>query len=83
MIESSVGWMVVLSLGTVVGLFVTVSMPIIKLTNVLTDITNRLETAEENIQDLSEKNRDSHKRIHERIDNVEKNVNEIRIAIKK
>ena len=75
--EYSISWMVVIALGTLVGLFLTVGKPIIKLNSTLTELITRMENAETDIKDFSLKNHESHRRIHERIDHVDNRVDDV------
>lgn len=75
--EYNIFWMVVIALGTLVGLFLTVGKPIIKLNNTLTELNTKMNMMETTVNSFTEKNRESHKRIHERIDNVENDLEEI------
>lgn len=75
--EYSISWMVVLALGTLVGLFLTVGKPIIKLNSTLTELITRMDNVETNISVFTEKNRESHRRIHERIDHVDNRVGDV------
>lgn len=79
--EYSVFWMVVIALGTIVGLFLTVGRPIIKLNSTLTELNVRMGTMETNINNFTEKNRESHKRIHGRIDDVENDVKDLKFDV--
>lgn len=75
--EYDIFWMVVIALGTLVGLFLTVGNPIIKLNNTLTELNIKMSAMETTVNSFTEKNRESHKRIHERIDNVENNLEDV------
>ena len=81
--EYSVSWMVVLALGTLVGLFLTVGKPIIKLNSTLTELITRMDNVETNISVFTEKNHESHRRIHERIDGVEDNVKDLKLDVER
>lgn len=69
--------MVVVVLGNVVGLFLSVGGPIIKLNSTITKLNTKMETMEITVNGVVEKNRDSHRRIHERIDDVENEVGKL------
>ncbi len=75
--EYRISWMVVIALGTLVGLFLTVGKPIIKLNSTLTELITRMDNVETNISVFTEKNRESHRRIHERIDHVDNRVDDM------
>ena len=75
--EYNIFWMVVIALGTLVGLFLTVGNPIIKLNNTLTELNTKMNTMEATVNSFIEKNRESHKRIHERIDSVENDLKDV------
>lgn len=84
MTESSFIGMLCISLGTLVGLFFTVGKPIIKLNTTITEALSRLDAVEERqkenrvtLKDIQDKSHESHRRIHNRIDHVEKQVDEI------
>lgn len=71
----------VMGLATIVGLFLTVGAPIIKLNSTITKVISRIDNIEERQRDnketmheMKEKSRESHQRIHSRIDKVEENV---------
>lgn len=66
--------MVVVVLGNVVGLFLSVGGPIIKLNSTITKLNTKMETMEITVNGVVEKNRNSHRHIHERIDDVENEV---------
>lgn len=72
--EYNISWTIVLALGTLVGLFLTVGRPIIKLNSILTELITRMKNAETDIKDFSLKNHESHRRIHKRIDDVDNRV---------
>lgn len=78
MLEYEISWIVVLSIGTLVGLFLAVGNPIIKLNSTITKLMTRLAAIESNIDKFTVSNKDSHRRIHERIDEVEDNLSEVK-----
>lgn len=78
MLEYDISWIVVLSIGTLVGLFLAVGNPIIKLNSTITKLMTRLTAIESNIDKFTVSNKDSHRRIHERIDEVEDNLSEVK-----
>lgn len=78
MLEYEISWIVVLSIGTLVGLFLAVGNPIIKLNSTITKLMTRLTAIESNIDKFTVSNKDSHRRIHERIDEVEDNLSEVK-----
>lgn len=75
--EYNISWVVVVALGTLVGLFLTVGRPIIKLNSILTELITRMGNAETDINNFTEKNRESHRRIHDRIDKVDNRVDDM------
>lgn len=81
--EYSIFWMVVIALGTIIGLFLTVGNPIIKLNSTLTELNTRMGNIESNVNSFTEKNRESHKRIHERIDVVEDDVKDLKLDVER
>lgn len=81
--EYSIFWMVVIALGTIIGLFLTVGSPIIKLNSTLTELNTRMGNMESNINSFMEKNRESHKRIHERIDVVKDDVKDLKLDVER
>lgn len=77
--------MMVSALSTLFGLFVVVGKPIINLNSTIIkaiaridDIETRQKENKQTLKDMQEKSRESHKRIHDRIDDVEKDVTELR-----
>lgn len=78
MLEYEISWTVVLSIGTLVGLFLAVGNPIIKLNSTITKLMTRLTAIESNLDKFTVSNKDSHRRIHERIDEVEDNLSEVK-----
>nr|DAS58820.1 MAG TPA: Protein of unknown function (DUF2730) [Caudoviricetes sp.] len=76
--EYSIFWMVVIALGTIIGLFLTVGTPIIKLNSTITELITRLKRMERDLDEFKVHNHDAHKKLHERIDEVEDDVNDIR-----
>lgn len=83
MLEYEISWIVVLSIGTLVGLFLAVGNPIIKLNSTITKLMTRLTAIESNIDKFTVSNKDSHRRIHERIDEVEDNVSEVKEEVER
>lgn len=83
MLEYEISWIVVLSIGTLVGLFLAVGNPIIKLNSTITKLMTRLTAIESNIDKFTVSNKDSHKRIHERIDEVEDNLSEVKEEVER
>ncbi|MFI3171115.1 MAG: hypothetical protein R3Y58_01905 [Eubacteriales bacterium] len=72
---------VVVALGIIIGLFFTVSKPVVNLTSQVTKLSTLLEIAmkgiEENTNDQKEyekTNLQSHQRLHNRIDSTEKDL---------
>lgn len=70
MTESEIMWTVVLGLGTLIGLFLTVGKPILKLNNTLTVLTSRMDAIEkesrEHESDLKEQKLHAHES-HQRL----------------
>lgn len=83
MLEYEISWIVVLSIGTLVGLFLAVGNPIIKLNSTITKLMARLTAIERNIDKFTVSNKDSHRRIHERIDEVEDNLSEVKEEVER
>lgn len=83
MLEYEISWIVVLSIGTLVGLFLAVGNPIIKLNSTITKLMTRLAAIESNIDKFTVSNKDSHRRIHERIDEVEDNLSEVKEEVER
>lgn len=83
MLEYEISWIVVLSIGTLVGLFLAVGNPIIKLNSTITKLMIRLTAIESNIDKFTVSNKDSHRRIHERIDEVEDNLSEVKEEVER
>lgn len=83
MLEYEISWIVVLSIGTLVGLFLAVGNPIIKLNSTITKLMARLTAIESNIDKFTVSNKDSHRRIHERIDEVEDNLSEVKEEVER
>lgn len=83
MLEYEISWIVVLSIGTLVGLFLAVGNPIIKLNSTITKLMTRLTAIESNINKFTVSNKDSHRRIHERIDEVEDNLSEVKEEVER
>lgn len=84
MTESSFIGMLCISLGTLVGLFLTVGKPIIKLNTTITKALSRLDALEEHqkenrvtLKEIQDKSHESHKHIHDRIDKVEGRVDDL------
>lgn len=74
----------VVNLVTIIGLFLTVGAPIIKLNSTIVKVTARIERVEEiqienktTINKIQDKSRESHKKLHDRIDSVQKDVDEL------
>lgn len=83
MLEYEISWIVVLSIGTLVGLFLAVGNPIIKLNSTITKLMTRLTAIESNIDKFTVSNKDSHRRIHERIDEIEDNLSEVKEEVER
>lgn len=83
MLEYEISWIIVLSIGTLVGLFLAVGNPIIKLNSTITKLMTRLTAIESNIDKFTVSNKDSHRRIHERIDEVEDNLSEVKEEVER
>lgn len=81
---------VVVALISLVGLFFTVGKPVINLTNSVAKITTLLEVYGDKIEvnteaqkDYESKNTGSHRRIHERIDDTNKDLNDFKEDVAK
>lgn len=72
---------VLVALGVIVGLFITVSKPILKLNSTLTEILTKLQLVEKQVNGFTDSNHESHRRIHDRINNVEEDVNELKLKV--
>lgn len=81
--EYEISWIVVISIATLVGLFFAVGNPIIKLNSTITKLMTRLDAIESNIDKFTVSNKDSHKRIHKRIDVVEDNLSEVKEEVER
>ena len=81
--EYEISWIVVISIATLVGLFFGVGNPIIKLNSTITKLMTRLTAIENNIDKFTVSNKDSHRRIHERIDEVEDNLSEVKEEVER
>lgn len=76
--EASISWIVILALGTIIGLFFTVGKPIINLNSTITELITRLKRMEHDLNEFKVHNHDAHKKLHDRIDEVEDDVNNIK-----
>lgn len=76
--DATISWTVILSLGTIVGLFFTVGKPIINLNSTITELITRLKRMESDLDEFKTHNHEAHKKIHERIDTVEDDVENIK-----
>lgn len=72
---------VLLALSIIIGLFLTISKPIISLNSTLTEILTRMQVVESQINGFSQNNRKSHKTLHARIDHVEGDINDLRLQV--
>lgn len=75
----------VMGLATIVGLFLTVGAPIIKLNNTIVKAIARIDGIEEKqkenkqtMKEMQQKSRNSHQKLHDRIDHVEEDVDELK-----
>lgn len=73
--------MVLLALGVIVSLFFTIGKPIIKLNSTLAEILTKMQLIEKQVNGFTESNHESHRRIHDRITNVEDDVNELKLRV--
>lgn len=76
--EASISWTVILTLGTIIGLFFTVGKPIINLNSTITELITRLKRMEHDLDEFKVHNHEAHKKLHDRIDGVEDDVNNIK-----
>lgn len=76
--DATISWTVILALGTIVGLFFTVGKPIINLNSTITELITRLKRMESDLDEFKTHNHKAHKKIHERIDTVEDDVENIK-----
>lgn len=76
--EASISWIVILALGTIIGLFFTVGKPIINLNSTITELITRLKHMEHDLDEFKVHNHEAHKKLHDRIDEVEDDVNDIK-----
>lgn len=76
--DATISWTVILALGTILGLFFTVGKPIINLNSTITELITRLKRMESDLDEFKTHNYEAHKKIHERIDKVEDDVESIK-----
>lgn len=76
--EATVSWTVIIALGAIVGLFFTVGKPIINLNSTITELITRLKRMERDLDEFKVHNHDAHRKLYERIDEVEDDVNSIK-----
>lgn len=76
--DATISWTVILSLATIVGLFFTVGKPIINLNSTITELITRLKRMEHDLDEFKVHNYEAHKKLHNRIDEVEDDVNGIK-----
>lgn len=76
--DATISWTVILALGTILGLFFTVGKPIINLNSTITELITRLKRMESDLDEFKTYNHEAHKKIHERIDEVEDDVESIK-----
>jgi predicted PurR-regulated permease PerM len=76
--DATISWTVILALGTILGLFFTVGKPIINLNSTITELITRLKRMESDLDEFKTHNHEAHKKIHERIDEVEDDVESIK-----
>lgn len=79
--EYEIYGIVLVALGIILSLFFTIGKPILKLNSTLTEIITKMDIMEGQVNGFTEKNRESHKRIHERIDDVESDVGKLKETI--
>ena len=75
--EQSIMWLVLTAIATIVALFKTVGEPILKLNTTITKIESKLENFDKLLKDDQSHNKEAHQRIHDRIDNVEEDINDL------
>ena len=74
MSEYEIYGILLVALGVIATLFFTIGGPIIKLNSTLITLITKMDMMETQVKGFTEKNKDSHKRIHERIDDVQEDV---------
>lgn len=79
--EAYVYGIVLIALSVIVSLFMTIGKPIIKLNSTLTEILTKMETVQNQVSTFSKDNRESHRRLHSRINTVEEDVNELKLQM--
>lgn len=79
--EASISWTVILALGTIIGLFFTVGKPIINLNSTITELITRLKRMENDLDEFKVHNHEAHKKLHDRIDEVEDDVSGIKQGV--
>lgn len=76
--DATISWTVILALGTILGLFFTVGKPIINLNSTITELITRLKRMEHDLDEFKVHNHEAHKKLHDRIDEVEDDVESIK-----
>ncbi|MFV0399415.1 MAG: hypothetical protein ACK5LX_02195 [Oscillospiraceae bacterium] len=69
-------WSIVSVLVVLVGLFVTIGAPIIRLISSITKLTSSVEFLRENMEDLTKRNSDTHGRIFVQLDEHDKTLSD-------
>lgn len=78
MSEYEVSWTALLAVITIVGVILTITKPIIQLTSTLTELNSRLDKLETDIDKFTINNRQEHRHLHDRIDHVENDLNDVK-----
>lgn len=73
--------LVILLLSVIIGLFIGISRPVTKLNATIKEILTKIERIEKKVKILTYKNRNSHKRLHERINIIEDDINDLRLHV--
>ena len=76
-------WSVISVIVVLVGLFVSIGAPIIKLIASITKLTSSVEYLQESMQDLTKRNSDTHGRIFTQLDEHDRTIgdHETRITV--
>lgn len=77
MTDKEIMWLVFIALGTIVSFAVTIGVPVLKLNGTLVRILYRLDSMETEIDEIETSKKESHIKIHNRIDKVEDDVVEL------
>ena len=86
--EKAIMWLVLIAVSTIITLFKAVGQPVLKLNSSIIEATLRSEQAieklsrlESSIEQFQSTNRESHGKLHERIDAVEDDVDDLNLRV--